>query len=123
MAIIESDYECTDIEPDLRSDRERRKRDTLIFIRGAVVGFGVAAVASALFGLFQEQGKRRRRSMTAESRIRKQDESGGVLGDLSYIVDESTSAFKDAVQTLDRTFESGRMAVETIQDVIDKIRE
>jgi len=123
MAIIESDYECTDIEPDWRSDRERRKRDTLIFIRGAVVGFGVAAVASALFGLFQEQGKRRRRSMTAESRIRKQDESGGVLGDLSYIVDESTSAFKDAVQTLDRTFESGRMAVETIQDVIDKIRE
>ncbi len=123
MAIIEGDYEYTDIEPDWRSDRERRKRDTLIFLRGAVVGFGVAAVASALFGLFQEQGKRRRRSMSAESRIRTQDESGGVLGDLSYIVDESTSAFKDAVQTLDRTFESGRMAVETIQDVIDKIRE
>jgi len=104
-------------------NREKSRRDATMFLSGMVAGFGLAAVASVLFNLFQEQSSRRRRSQTTESRIRRQDESGGVLGDLSHIIDESTSAFKDAVKTLDRTFESGKAALDSIQDVINKIRE
>ena len=61
--------------------------------------------------------------MKPESRFRTHDESGGILGDLSHVVDESTTAFSDAVRTLDKTFESGRRAIDSVQDVIDKIRE
>ena len=106
----------------------RRRRcgvnpETAAFLRGVIVGFGAAAVASVCFNLFQEQRARRRHAMTTDSRMRTYDESGGVMGDLSNLVDEGTSAFRDAVRTLDRTFESGVRAIETVQDIIDKIRE
>jgi hypothetical protein len=104
-------------------NNDPHRRESSSFVKGMIVGFGLAAVASVLFNLFQEQRANRRREFSAESRIRKQDENGGVLGDLSYIVDESTSAFNDAVRTLDRTFESGRKAIESVADVINKIRE
>lgn len=94
-----------------------------MFLKGMVVGFGLAAVASALFNVFQDQRSARRQAMSAESRIRRHDERGDVMGDLSYIIDESGGAFKDAVKALDRTFESGKVALDSIQDVINKIRE
>ena len=118
------EYKDEEEEKSGRYKRDRdRGRDSLMILRGLVIGFGLAAVASALFGLFQEGRSRRRDAMTPASRLRRQDEAGGVLGDLSHVVDESTSAFSDAVRALDRTFESGRRAIETVQDVINKIRE
>ncbi len=111
-------------DPDEDTDRaDVRRRETGSFIRGMILGFGLAAAASVLLNLFQEQRAVRKKSMTAESRIRRQDESGRVIGDLSYVIDESTAAFKDAVRALDRTFESGKRALDSVQDVIDKIRE
>ena len=110
----------------VRSDRPskvEKQHDTAIFLKGMIIGFGLAAVASAAFGLFRDQQQRRKKYNSAESRAQSHDESGGVLGDLSNIIDESSSAFRDAVQSLDKTFESGRHAIETFQDVIDKIRE
>jgi hypothetical protein len=102
---------------------ERKSRDTSMFLKGMVVGFGLAAVASAIFSVFQEQRTSRRQAMTPESRIRRHDEAGGVVGDLSYIIDESSGAFRDAVKALDKTFESGKAALDSIQDVINKIRD
>jgi hypothetical protein len=123
MAGTQRKQEGPERRPEASDAREKARRDATMLLSGMVVGFGLAAVASVLFNLFQEQSSRRRRSQTTESRIRRQDESGGVLGDLSHIIDESTSAFKDAVKTLDRTFESGKAALDSIQDVINRIRE
>jgi hypothetical protein len=61
--------------------------------------------------------------MSAESRMIRQDESGGVLGDLSNLVDEGSTAFRDAVRTVDNTCESVVRGLESIGDVIHKIRQ
>ncbi len=123
MALVDRNF-----DPDMtaleRSDRqELRRRDTANFIKGMVIGFGMAAVASSVFNLFSEQRSRRKEAMATESRFRRHDENGNVLGDLSNIIDESSQAFRDAVRTLDKTFESGQAAIESVQSVIDKIRE
>jgi len=121
MAIVQKEFsEMRDRRDEMD---ERRSRDTSMFLKGMVVGFGLAAVTSALFSLFQEQRTSRKQAMSAESRIKRHDEAGGVVGDLSYILDESSGAFKDAVKALDRTFESGKAALDSIQDVINKIRD
>lgn len=123
MALVERklDSEVTSLE---KSERlEQRRRDTGNFVKGMVIGFGLAAVASVFFNLFHEQRERRKEAMGTESRFRRQDESGNVLGDFSNIIDESSQAFRDAVRTLDKTFESGQAAIESVQSVIDKIRE
>jgi len=101
----------------------QRSRDAQVFLKGMIVGFGLAAVASAAFGLFRQQSRRRKDERSAGSRIRRYDESGNILGDLSNILDESTGAFRDAVQTLDQTFETGRQALDTFGKVVDKMRE
>ncbi len=127
MAIDENEFGLLEVKtgrrPDRMRDRDATNHDASILLRGIVIGFGLAAVASVAFNLFQDQRQKRRKAMSADSRIRTHDESGGVLGDLSYIIDESTGAFKDAVQALDKTFETGKQAIDTFQDVIDKIRE
>jgi hypothetical protein len=122
MSSVEKETRALAVRSD-RPSRAEKQHDTSLFLKGMIVGFGLAAVASAAFGIFKDQQGRRKRFNSAESRAQSHDESGGVLGDLSNIIDESSSAFKDAVQSLDRTFESGRQAIETFQDVIDKIRE
>ena len=43
--------------------------------------------------------------------------------DISSIVDESANSFRDAVDVLDRTFTSGRNMMESVIEVIEKIRE
>jgi|WetSurMetagenome_2_1015567.scaffolds.fasta_scaffold1128588_1 hypothetical protein len=123
MALVDRNFdpEITDLE---RSEKQAQcRRDTANFIKGVVIGFGLAAVASSVFNLFSEQRSRRKESMATETRFRRHDESGNVLGDLSNIIDESSQAFRDAVRTLDKTFESGQAAIESVQSVIDKIRE
>jgi len=122
MEIAEREYGSITVRDRNGSDDERHKT-TGTFLKGFIVGFGAAAAVGVIFGIFRESAERRKVSRSTASRIRTQDESGGVIGDLSNIIDESTTAFKDAVQTLDRTFESGRMALESFQDVINKIRE
>ena len=101
----------------------QRSRDAQVFLKGMIIGFGLAAVASAAFGLFRQQSKRRKYEHSAGSRIQRYDESGNILGDLSNIIDESTCAFRDAVHTLDQTFETGRQALDTFGKVVDKMRE
>ncbi|MCX6646753.1 MAG: alkaline phosphatase family protein [bacterium] len=107
----------------LKIRQEQHRHDTANFIKGMVIGFGLAAVASSFFNLFTEQRSRRKEAMATETRFRRHDESGNVLGELSNIIDESSQAFRDAVRTLDKTFESGQAAIESVQSVIDKIRE
>lgn len=99
------------------------KLDVPSFLKGIILGFGLAAVASVFFNFFSERRAKRAYAMSPEARLKKQDESGGIIGDLTNLVGESTEAFKDAVQTLDRTFETGVKAIETVQNVINKIRE
>jgi hypothetical protein len=123
MSLDDTKYDSHEEEPAGEDVGACRGSTASAFIKGLIVGFGLAAVASVVFNIFNEQRASRRKSFSQESRIKDQDESGGVLGDLSYIIDESTSAFGDAVRTLDKTFESGRKAIESVQDVIDKIRE
>ena len=100
--------------------REQMRHDTGVFLKGVILGFGLAAVASTLFNLFAEQREERKKYSSPH---RSGGGTEGKLGDLSYVIDESTSAFRDAVKTLDRTFESGVKAVESVQEVIDKIRD
>ena len=116
----DEEYEISEVS---RDEIGTPRFDGGTFLKGLLVGFGLAAVASVAFNLFQEQRDRRKSSMKPDSRLRSYDEAGGVLGDLSHVIDESGAAFTDAVKTLDTAFESGRRAVETVQDVIDKIRE
>ena len=97
--------------------------DSQVFLKGIIVGFGLAAVASAACGLFKSQAAHRKEENSTGSRLRRQDESGNVLGDLSNIIDESSGAFRDAVKSLDHTFETGRKALDTFNDVVDKMRE
>lgn len=123
MALVERDFDSEEISIERTEKHELRRRDTSNFVKGLVIGFGLAAVASAFLNLFQEQRERRRDMMRTESRFRSQDESGNVLGDLSNIIDESSFAFRDAIKTLDKTFEAGQSAIESVQNVIDKIRE
>jgi len=113
----------TDRPLERTGDRGERSKDTQVFLKGIIVGFGLAAVASAAFGLFRLQAERRKEAGSTGSRIREYDESGNILGDLSNIIDESSGAFRDAVQALDQTFESGRQALDTFSDVVDKMRE
>ncbi len=120
VRVSDEEYEMLESEPE---EVREPTGEGHMFLKGLIVGFGLAAVASLLLNLFQEQRESRRRSMSPESRFRSHDESGGVLGDLSHVVDESSSAFSDAVRTLDRAFDSGRKAIEGVKDVIDKIRE
>lgn len=101
----------------------KRNRDARIFLKGVILGFGLAAAASTLFNLFNEQREMRKTSGLSGSTYPSYESKGGMLGDLSYAVDESTSAFRDAVRTLDKTFESGIKAIDSVKDVIDKIRE
>jgi len=122
MEIEEKDTGFAEIDS-FDQSREERRKDQGVFLKGFIIGFGAAAAAGMIFGLFKDRAEKRRESTSTGARIRSQDESGGVIGDLSNIIDESSSAFKDAVRTLDRTFESGRMAIESFQDIIDKIRE
>lgn len=123
MALVEREFDSEEISIERAEKHELQRRDTSTFVKGMVIGFGLAAVASVFFNLFQEQRERRRDMMRTESRFRSQDESGNVLGDLSNIIDESSSAFSDAIKTLDKTFEAGQSAIESVQNVIDKIRE
>ena len=123
MALVERNCEFELTERERPEITELRRRDTANFVKGMVIGFGLAAIASTFLNLFNEQRARRKEAMGTESRFRRQDESGGVLGDLSNIIDESSQAFRDAVRTLDKTFESGQSAIESVQTVIDKIRE
>ncbi|HDS29758.1 MAG TPA: hypothetical protein ENN67_01815 [Firmicutes bacterium] len=114
------DYEITK-QP--RRSESHSTFDSGSFLKGIILGFGLAAVASVFLNFFQEKREFRRSAMTPQSRLRRQDESGGILGDLSHVVDESSAAFTGAVKSLDKAFDSGRRAIETVQEVIDKIRE
>jgi hypothetical protein len=119
-------FEVSAHEDDFRLPQRRRpmmNRETGILVRGIIIGFGLAAAANAFFNIFQEQRSRRKSAMSPESRMRRQDESGGVVGDLSNLVDEGTSAFRDAVRTVDNTCESVTRGLESIGDVIHKIRQ
>ncbi|HEX9745984.1 MAG TPA: hypothetical protein VGB30_11215 [bacterium] len=100
-----------------RRRRDDSNWDTVTFIKGVILGFGIAAVAHTAFNLFNEL-----RDARSEDGVPGHEHTGGKMGDLSYVLDESTNAFQDAVKTLDKTFESGIKAVESVQDVIDKIR-
>jgi len=122
MSFVEPEY--NEYELNTANDQDRPGRNaTHAFLKGLIVGFGAAAVASAVFGLFSEQQRKRKNSMDPVQRMQARDESGGIVGDLSHVIDESTSAFNDAVKMLDRTFESGKQALESVQQVIDRIRE
>jgi len=109
--------EISDTEAD-----ENRSRDSMMLMRGIIVGFGLAAVLSMFFNLFREQHERRRSSLSDDCPDDYSDE-GEKIRDISSVMDESANAFRDAVDVLDRTFESGRQVIESIGEVIDKIRQ
>jgi hypothetical protein len=86
------------------------------FLKGMIVGFGLAAVATVFYDLFREQRRRRLQSGSSFSRRR----DGDLLGGLTGLVDEGRGAFRDAVDARDRTFDSGTRAVQSVQDVVGK---
>lgn len=89
------------------------------FLKGVIVGFGLAAVANLFFDLFREQRRRRRSGGSGLDRRR----DGDLVGGISDLVSESKGAFVDAVDALDRTFDSGVRAVQSVKDVMGKCKD
>ncbi|MFH1675682.1 MAG: hypothetical protein ABIC40_01570, partial [bacterium] len=83
---------------------------------------GLAAVMSVLFNLFKEQRERRRSCLSDDC---SEDYSGEDrrIRDIPSLMDESANAFRDAVDVLDRTFESGQQVIQSIGEIVDKIRQ
>jgi len=107
---------------ELDSPSRGLSRETKYFIEGLIVGFGLGAAIYTVFGLLRGRRLHLYESMAPRRRMVAQDESGGIIGDFAHVVDEGTSAFKEAVQTVERVTESVARGVETFQDLLEKMR-
>jgi len=119
----ENDLMDEDLEGDeLDSPSRGLSREAKYFIEGLIVGFGLGAAIYTVFGILRGRRARFYELMAPQRRMLAQDESGGIIGDFAHVVDEGTSAFKEAVQTVERVTESVARGVETFQDLLEKMR-
>jgi hypothetical protein len=103
-------------KPDYRTALSINK-DTEIFIKGLIVGVGIAGAAGAIFSLISMRNRGKSGSQAGNG---EPVGLAGVITGVTDLVTEGTSAFRDAVDALDRTFESGVNAYERVQEAMSK---
>jgi hypothetical protein len=96
-------------------------QDSQVFLRGLIIGFGIAAAAGVVWGLFRNRRQRLSGPGYDSDCYRGSGSSAGVMEGISNIIEGGATAFKDAVDAVDRTCQSVTRGIETVQDAFDKI--
>jgi hypothetical protein len=101
-------------------DREpARDEDNKIFLRGLLIGFGLAATAGVVFSICRSR-RRYRTGPDYEDRYDRSRDSSGVIQGVADLVQGGACAFKDAMDAVDRTCQSVTQGIETVQDAFGR---
>lgn len=93
-------------------------RETKMFVRGFVIGFGVATALSALFGFMRARRPRYEMGGYNPDMPDEPAPRQGFLEGLADLIEHGISSFVQALESIERTAEAGVTAVGTVQEAL-----
>ena len=115
-------------EEGVRADMEEREQhrtreglDVADFMKGLLIGVGAVLAVGALIALFTTRRRSHREGMRPEKRVESYV-SGETLGDIPSEIEDNDGGVIDTIRAVNKALETGRQAMETLQDVMQNIR-
>ena len=109
---------------DMHNEGERGERDGLDagdFLKGLLIGVAAALAIGGLIALLTTRRRSHLEGMRPDKRLQSYT-SEEALGDIPSHIDESGGGVVDTIRAVNQALDTGRQAMETIQDVMENIR-
>jgi len=122
--MISKDSEEEGCRPDMEErelHKTRENLDVADFLKGLLIGVGAVLAVGGLIALFTTRRRTHREAMRPDKRV-ENFVQGETLGDIPSEFEDSGGGVVDTIRAVNKALETGRQAMETLQDVMQNIR-
>ena len=122
--MINNDFEEEGFKADMEEREQHRTKDSsdiADFMKGLLIGVGAVLAIGGLIAILTTRRRTHREAMRPEKRVENYV-SGETLGDIPSEFEDSGGGVVDTIRAVNKALETGRQAMETLQDVMQNIR-
>ncbi len=107
------------------SDKQLKdSMETKDFAKGLIIGVASALAIGGLIAMFTHRCRSSRDGMRASRRLQSYDQTGEAIGEVPGAFEEAggNSGLVDTIRSVNEALDTGRQAMEMVQNVLENIR-